>query len=140
MLVNNSYNEPKVTTAIEALVGPPFKLSARWKLGGVGSPQLLISQSSAEIHSLLVLDHNTNSCNIELRPEGIILRFRSLLETYALVIPYYKLQLYKGKASEYSVYMDHYFVKVHANDSVHRFFRKLRVEKNKNTPPSVDEL
>ena len=132
MLVNNSYNEPKVTTAI-GLVGPPFKLSARWKLGGVGSPGYLF-HSSAEIHSLLVLDHNTNSCNIELRPEGIILRFRSLLETYALVIPYYKLQLYKGKASEYSVYMDHYFVKVHANERVHRFFRKLREEKSKNTP------
>ena len=88
-----------MTAAIGALVGPPFKLSQRWQLGGIGSPKLIISQSSIEIHNLLVLDHNTNSCNIELRPKGIIVRFRSLLETYALIIPYYKLQLYKGKAS-----------------------------------------
>ena len=140
MLVNNSYNEPKVTAAIGALVGPPFKLSQRWQLGGIGSPKLIISQSSIEIHNLLVLDHNTNSCNIELRPKGIIVRFRSLLETYALSIPYYKLHLYKGKASEYSVYMDQYFVKVYANDSVHQFFRKLWKEKNRNTPPSIEDL
>lgn len=129
-----------MTAAIGALVGPPFKLSQRWQLGGIGSPKLIISQSSIEIHNLLVLDHNTNSCNIELRPKGIIVRFRSLLETYALIIPYYKLQLYKGKASEYSVYMDQYFVKVYANDSVHQFFRKLRNEKNRNTPPSIEDL
>jgi len=129
-----------VTAAIGALVGPPFKLSQRWQLGGIGSPKLIISQSSIEIHNLLVLDHNTNSCNIELRPKGIIVRFRSLLETYALIIPYYKLHLYKGKASEYSVYMDQYFVKVYANDSVHQFFRKLRNEKNRNTPPSIEDL
>lgn len=129
-----------MTAAIGALVGPPFKLSQRWQLGGIGSPKLVISQSSIEIHNLLVLDHNTNSCNIELRPKGIIVRFRSLLETYALIIPYYKLHLYKGKASEYSVYMDQYFVKVYANDSVHQFFRKLRNEKNRNTPPSIEDL
>ena len=129
-----------MTAAIGALVGPPFKLSQRWQLGGIGSPKLIISQSSIEIHNLLVLDHNTNSCNIELRPKGIIVRFRSLLETYALIIPYYKLHLYKGKASEYSVYMDQYFVKVYANDSVHQFFRKLWKEKNRNTPPSIEDL
>ena len=129
-----------MTAAIGALVGPPFKLSQRWQLGGIGSPKLIISQSSIEIHNMLVLDHNTNSCNIELRPKGIIVRFRSLLETYALIIPYYKLHLYKGKASEYSVYMDQYFVKVYANDSVHQFFRKLRNEKNRNTPPSIEDL
>ena len=140
MLVNVSYNEPKLHEEINLVVGPPYKLKERWKLGGIGSPKMTISQTSAEIQSLLVLDHNTNSCNVELRPKGIILRFRSLLETYALIIPYFKLQLYKGKASEYSIYKDQYFVKVHADDSVHNFFRKLRTEKNKNTPPSVEDL
>ena len=140
MLVNNSYNEPKIKEAMEGLVGPPFRLKERWQLGGIGSPKLIITQTSAEIHSLLALDHNRNSCNIELRPKGIILRFRSLLETYALVIPYYKLQLYKGKAEEYSIYMDHYTVKVHADASVHKFFKKVLAEKVKNTPPSVEDL
>ena len=109
-------------------------------MGGIGSPKLIINQTSVEIHSLLALDHNRNSCNIELRPKGIILRFRSLLETYALVIPYYKLQLYKGKASEYSIYMDHYFVKIMADSPTNKFFRKVMAQKAQNTTPTIDEL
>ena len=64
-----------------------FSLKERWAKGGIGSSKLVIGQSSMDIHNLLVLDNNRNTCNIELRPKGIILRFRSLLETYALVIP-----------------------------------------------------
>ena len=75
---------------------------------------------------MLELDHNINYCNIEIRPKGIILRFRSLLETYALIIPYYKLKLFKGKSNEYSVYIDKYFVKVHVGKkSEHNFFKKI---------------
>ena len=78
------------------------------------------------INNLLELDHNINYCNIEIRPKGIILRFRSLLETYALIIPYYKLKLFKGKSNEYSVYIDKYFVKVHVGKkSEHNFFKKI---------------
>ena len=90
-----------------------------------------ITQASIDIHNLLVLDQNRNTCNIELRPKGIIVRFRSLLETYALVIPYYKLNIYKGKADEYSVYKDQYFIKVQLTTAVHRFIQKvqqLRIE------------
>ena len=109
---------------IEAAVGAPFSLRKRWSMKGVGSPQMNITQASIDIHNLLVLDQNRNTCNIELRPKGIIVRFRSLLETYALVIPYYKLNIYKGKADEYSVYKDQYFIKVQLTTAVHRFIQK----------------
>ena len=87
------------------------------------------------------MDQNINSCNIELRPKGIILNFRSLLETYGLVISYYKLKLYKGKAQEYSIYKDKYFIKVLADTkTIHSFFRKLTKQKLINTPPSLEDL
>jgi len=90
---------------------------------------------------LLILDQNTNSCNIELRPKGIIVRFRSLLETYGLVIPYYKLKLYKGKAEEYSIYLDQHRIKVAAiTKSTHAFFKKLSREKINSLPQSPDDL
>ena len=95
-------------------------------MGGNGSPQLKITQSSSEIFSLLALDHNRNTCNIELRPQGIIIRFRSLLETYGLVIPFYKLTIYKGKSDEYTLYKDQYFVKISTDEKVHKFMRKLQ--------------
>lgn len=141
MLLNLSYNEPKVKEKIENAVGQPFSLSERWIKGGIGSSKLVISQTSIDIHNLLVLDNNQNTCNIELRPKGIILRFRSLLETYALVIPYYKLTLYKGKAQEYSIYKNKQFIKVVADrKATFKFFSKLSTEKAKNQLPGVEDF
>ena len=141
MLLNVSYNDPKIKEKIDTAVGKPFTLKERWAKGGVGSSKLIISQTSIEIHNLLVLDNNRNTCNIELRPQGIILRFRSLLETYALVIPYYKLTLYKGKAQEYSVYKDKQFVKVVADTkATFKFFSKISAEKVNNQLPGIEDL
>ena len=84
-------------------------------MGGIGSPRLTITEASMAIRNLLILDNNADYCNIELRPKGIILGFRSLLESYALVIPFYKLTIYKGDLAIYSVYRDQYFVKVKAD-------------------------
>lgn len=141
MLLNVSYNDPKIKEKIDTAVGKPFTLKERWAKGGVGSSKLIISQTSIEIHNLLVLDNNRNTCNIELRPQGIILRFRSLLETYALVIPYYKLTLYKGKAQEYSIYKDKQFVKVVADTkATFKFFSKISAEKAKNQLPGIENL
>ncbi|MBL6643728.1 MAG: hypothetical protein ISP64_03815 [Flavobacteriaceae bacterium] len=141
MLLNVSYNDPKIKEKIDTAVGKPFTLKERWAKGGVGSSKLIISQTSIEIHNLLVLDKNRNTCNIELRPQGIILRFRSLLETYALVIPYYKLTLYKGKAQEYSIYKDKQFVKVVADTkATFKFFSKISAEKTNNQLPGIEDL
>ncbi|MDG1967955.1 MAG: hypothetical protein P8I30_00840 [Flavobacteriaceae bacterium] len=141
MLLNVSYNDPKIKEKIDTAVGKPFTLKERWAKGGVGSSKLIISQTSIEIHNLLVLDNNRNTCNIELRPQGIILRFRSLLETYALVIPYYKLTLYKGKAQEYSIYKDKQFVKVVADTkATFKFFSKISAEKTNNQLPGIEDL
>lgn len=141
MLLNISYNRPDIKEKINKEVGPPFTLLQRVKIKGSGSPKLHITSVSLDIHNLLILDNNTNTCNVELRPKGIIIRFRSLLETYALVIPYYKLKLYKGKAQEYSMYRDHHFIKVKAEDpGVHAFFRKVIDYKSDNAATHIDDL
>jgi hypothetical protein len=141
MLLNISYKNPAQRRMIDEAVGKPFSLQKRWKLGGVGSPRLMINSCSIDIHNLLLLDNNLNQCNIELRPKGIIVRFRSILETYGLIIPYYKLHLYKGKAQEYSVYIDHHFVKVLAETKlVHDFFQKILSLKAEQTPPPLESL
>ena len=141
MLLNISYNDKDVKRKIEKTVGKPFSLERRWKIGGVGSPKLLIDSCSLDISNLLVLDQNIDQCNIELRPQGIIVRFRSLLETYGLIIPFYKLKIYKGKAKIYSIYMDNYFIKVIADkDSIHKFFKKIIDQKISNTAPPLEDL
>ncbi|NHF58192.1 hypothetical protein FK220_002485 [Flavobacteriaceae bacterium TP-CH-4] len=141
MLVNVSYNNKEITKKIDEAVGKPFTLKERWAMGGIGSPKLFITESSVEIRNLLILDNNRDSCNIELRPKGIILRFRSLLETFALIIPYYKLTVYKGDLAIYSVYRDNHFVKVQADTkAVQKFFRKMLDYKADNAPTSIEDL
>lgn len=129
MLCNVSYNDPQLEKTIADLVGKPFGLRERLTMSGIGSPKMTISQASVEIHNLLTLDHNLNSCNIELRPQGIIVRFRSLLETYALVIPYYKLNIFKGKATHYSLFGDAHKIEIEANEKVRKFFSKMTLLK-----------
>lgn len=141
MLVNISYNDRDLTDRIHEEVGKPFNLRERIRHKGIGSPKLFITSSSLDIHNLLVLDQNINTCNIELRPRGIIVRFRSILETFALVIPYYKLSLYKGKSEEYSIYKDHNFIKIAAKKpDIHKFMSKILKLKNDQRHTFIDDL
>ena len=111
------------------LVGQPFGLRERFRLGGIGSPKLWITESSPEIRGLLELDTNSDTCNIELRPSGIVLRFRSLLETHALVIPFRQLSLFLSR-NVYTVHGAAHFIRVRAGDpEVEAFFRKLQQQK-----------
>ena len=140
MLLNISYNDVKQKKEIDKLVGKPFSIKERLKMGGIGSEKLIISSASVNIKNLLLLDNNINKCNIELRPKGIIVFFRSLLETYGLIIPYFKLKIYKGKAEEYSIYKDNLYIKVLADKkSIHKFFKKIIKNRLENSLPSIDE-
>ena len=140
MLLNISYNDIKQKKEIDKLVGKPFSIKERLKMGGIGSEKLIISSASVNIRNLLLLDNYINKCNIELRPKGIIVFFRSLLETYGLIIPYFKLKIYKGKAEEYSIYKDSFYIKVLADkNSIHKFFKKIIKNRLENILPSIDE-
>ena len=126
---------------MDEAVGKPFALKERWAMNGIGSPKLFITETSVEIRNLLILDNNTDSCNIEMRPKGIIVRFRSLLETFALVIPYYKLTVYKGDFAIYSVHKDNHFIKVKSDTkAIQKFFRKVLDYKADNSPTSIEDL
>lgn len=141
MLLNVSYNNKEITRKIDKEVGKPFTLKERWAMKGIGSPKLFITEASVEIRNLLILDNNLDSCNVEIRPKGIIVRFRSLLETFALVIPFYKLTIYKGDFAVYSIYRDHYFIKVRSDTkAIQKFFRKLLDYKIDTAPTSIEDL
>ena len=141
MLLNVSYNDKKITKKIDEAVGKPLSIKERFAMGGIGSPKLHITEASIDIYNLLILDNSTNTCNVEIRPNGIIVRFRSRLETYGLIIPYYKLNVYKGDIGIYSIYMDHYFIKVRSDTkAIQRFFRKLLDHRSDNLPTNLEDL
>ncbi|MBA4746076.1 MAG: hypothetical protein H2058_12545 [Muricauda sp.] len=141
MLLNVSYSNKDITKKIDEAIGKPIPIKERFAMGGIGSPKLFITEASLDIYNLLVLDNSTNSCNIEIRPNGIIVRFRARLETYGLIIPYYKLNVYKGDIGIYSIYMDHYFIKVKSDTkAIQRFFRKLMDHRADNLPTNLEDL
>ncbi len=126
MIKNLSYNSKKINILLLELVGRPFSFIERLKLGGIGSNKLVIADASKEIVELLRLDNNVNYCNIEIRKNGLIIRFRSLLETYGLIIPYYKLIIYKGESNIYSLYKDTNYIKFFVdNKSTSLFMKKI---------------
>jgi hypothetical protein len=126
MLKNISYNNPKIIDEINDYVGKPYTILKRLKIGGIGSSKLIINSADSIIENLLNLDNNLNYCNIEIRPKGIIIHFKSLLETYGLIVPFYKLKIFKGKANEYSIYIYNFFIKVNASEkNEHDFFKKI---------------
>lgn len=142
MLVNTSYNDKKINNTINDLVGNPFGLMDNFKLNGIGSPRLDISKTSEEIATLLSYDNNRNSCNIELRPKGIIIRFRSLLESYSLVIPFYKLVIFKP-GNSFTFHIDHHFISIDASSNqkkINAFIEKLNQLKAENSPTYIDDL
>ena len=143
MILNVSYNDPLIRWKIDEKVGKPFTLKERISRKGIGSPRLVITECSIQIHNFLILDNNRNYCNVEMRPKGILIGFRSLLESYVLVVPYHKLVIYKGKAEEYSMHCDNYFVKIEARSrdkAIHRFMSKLIRTKNENSGTRIEDL
>lgn len=112
MLYNDSYNHKDVNRQIIELVGAPYSIWTRIKMNGIGAPRTTIESASPEIQRLLELDNNASWCFIELRPKGIIIRFRSLLETYALVIPWWKLVIFKTNPQMHTLHCDAHFIKI----------------------------
>lgn len=138
MLVNDSYNHKEVNRKIIEAVGRPYGFIERFKMKGIGSPRLQISSACIEIEELLKLDNNADWCYIELRPDGIVLRFRSLLETFALVIPYWKMVLYKTDGEHYTLYNDHFFVRLKVKSKAeHNFVKRLMSLKAEKNPQEL---
>ncbi len=143
MLLNVSYNNPEIRKKIDTTLGKPIPLRERLKMRDIGLGHLIITDSSIHIHNVLILDSNRNLCNIEIRPKGIIIGFRSLLESYALIIPYWKLRLYKGRAEEYSIYNDQYYIKIAAKVSekrIHKFMKRILKERILQLPSHIDQF
>lgn len=127
MLLSVSFSDAEITRKINTELGSAYSWRERLKMRGNGSPKLILKETSEEISNLMDRDNNRNVCNIELRPKGIIVGFRSKLESYALIIPYEKLVL-TTKEGGYLIQKDEYFleIKTERKDySIHRFMKKL---------------
>lgn len=143
MLLNISQDYTAKKAIIDAEVGKTFPLTERQKLKGISIKALPITAASLDIYNLLTVNENGNVCAVEMRPKGIIISFGSMKETFALVIPYYKLKIYKGRAREYSFYRDQHFIKIWSGSKepeIHSFIKKVRKYKYDTAPTRIEDL
>lgn len=134
MLYNISYKDPKTEREINELVGKSYSLIENLKKGGIGSPKLFITRCSTAIYDLLHVNNAVKFCNIELRPKGIIIGFQSRLDVYALVIPNYKLVLFKP-GNSITFHIDQHYISIDYSKNskgVQKFINKLEMDKEKN--------
>jgi hypothetical protein len=127
MIRNVSYNDKEIKQEINTTIGNPFSLMDRFRMGGIGSPKFVIHDASKDIMKLLGLDRYINYCNIELRPNGIIIGFRSILESFAWVIPYSKLKLFYQN-QQLAIFSDDNYVEINDKKdkgAVYEFARKI---------------
>ena len=130
MLKNLSYKDPQIEKQMNSLVGEEFSLMKKLKLKGAGSRKLYIKKCDNEIYDLLRNDYELSVCNIEIRPKGIIIYIKSNHETYGLIIPYYKLVIFKVGDEVYTINADTYFLKIRVkNSSDHGFIKKINSQK-----------
>ena len=143
MLINISEAFSEKKEQITSKVGKPFALEERKRMEGTLLKNLPITAASIDIYNLLILNEAPAFCNLEMRTNGLIISFKVKSDTYALIVPYYKLKIYKGKAEEYSFYKDHYFIKVKAAPTdieIHGFIKKIRNFKADNAGPRIEDL
>lgn len=143
MLINISQDFNEKKEVIDSQLGKPFELQQRQDLKGTFLRKLPVTAASIDVYNLMVLNEESTHCNIEMKTKGISISFPVKNETYALLIPFYKLRIYKGKAEEYSFYKDHYFIKIAAAaqaSEIHQFIKKVRDFKADNASPRIEDL
>jgi hypothetical protein len=127
VLFKTSYSSKETKEAIEELVGKPFGVIERFKLGGVGSQRLLVEQADDDIDAIIKAQNTPPFTNIELRPKGVILWFRVKLDNWALVLPYYQISIFRN-TTDITLHANKWKLKLIAANNLSldlKFFQKL---------------
>ena len=143
MLLKVSEDLAKKKELISNTLGKPFNLQKRKELEGTVLSNIAVTAASIDLYNIMVLHEDKIICNLEMRPKGIVISFRVKNDMYSLVIPFYKLKIYKGKAEEYSFYKDHYFIKIWAGADqaeVHKFVKKIKIYQTDTSFPRIEDI
>ena len=136
MLIDSTVLTKEKKIEIDKKVGPNFSIWDSLKLNGIGSTKLNISSYSEGFQSILEQNNDTNYCNIELRPKGIVIHLNKRATRYSWVIPYYQLALFHS--DDVSIHSNGEFLRIHKDASSKKsrpFINKILTQKAK----SLDE-
>lgn len=115
MILDTTYMPEDKVALINEKVGESYSLIQRIKMGGAGSHRMVIEEHSPNFMSILRRNNSTDYCSIELRPGGIIVHIHKRLNSYAWLVPYHLMSIFKSNTFS-----------IHAAGE----FLKLRMDKN----------
>lgn len=93
MVFNTSYYDKEITAEINRMVGKPYSIWKRLKLGGIGSMRMIVDEHSVTMEPYLKKAPQHTFSNIELRPNGILIHLNNVLKVYTWAIPFDQLDL-----------------------------------------------
>ncbi len=94
MILNTTYTNKENDATINNLVGNPYSFFKKLQMKGIGSGRMIIDKVSPKLEKTLLNGPDINYANIELRPEGILVRITRRLDNFTWIIPYYQLYTY----------------------------------------------
>lgn len=121
MVFNTTYTNKETKELINDLTGCSFSFFRSLKMGGIGSKRMIVEEVSNNLSHLLNKVSDINYGNIELRPNGILLRINKGLENFTWAIPYRQLVIYKTNG-----------LSIHAQGKYIRFRNNKTFKENKN--------
>ena len=133
MILDTTYTNPKHEQLINDLVGKHYSLLQMIKMKGIGSKRMIIEEVSPNMTQYLNKVSGLNYANIEMRPNGILVRINKGLKNYTWVIPYYHLVLYKTNGA--SIHAQGKFISFRNNKTFkenRNYFKKVLNEKVKH--------
>jgi len=133
MIIDVSYTSDENKKKINEFLGKPYSLLQRIKMGGIGSPKLSLLDADDEVSRLMNRDINRNVCNIELRPKGIIIGFRSHLDPYALLMKYRDLKIIKLDSLTFRIETQEHFIQIKMrkrDKAIQKFIKRLQRKKD----------
>jgi hypothetical protein len=121
MIVDTTYTDKTVNQLINDLVGKPFSLYEIFTMRGTGSKRMIINEASPNFSSYLNTNSDPTYANLELRPNGVLIRINKGLRNFTWVIPFYQLVIYKTNGSS-----------IHAQGKFIHFKNNITFKENKS--------
>jgi hypothetical protein len=120
MIVDTTYSNKKTNQLINDLVGKPYSLFEIFKMRGIGSKRMIIEEASPNFQTYLNSISDPTYANLELRPNGLLIRINKGLRNFTWVIPFYQLVIYKTNGSS-----------IHAQGKFIHFKNNITFKENK---------
>lgn len=133
MIIDSTAITPDLARKINKLVGNPFSLLARLRMGGIGSHRMCVKGYSSGFENLLQRNSNLLYSNIELRPKGIIVHISQRNHRFSWVLPYYQLAVFQSEG--FTLHGNGEFIRFHTDvyfDKNKVFFARMFKEKEGN--------